>query len=295
MFDVEKLRDLPALRKRHYSDGLGGAVLANPPLLEEIARICGAVSVQGEWVTREQLAAAVAACQAQKALLAINYRPFAPARVGRKRDPRDVTLRDEEIDLLKARLNTIATSLSMPNCVRFILLDCEQFVADWWPTEALLRLYAAIREACRQCFPSASVCWFGSGLRTLGMDDWPRPFGYFPSTFRPEYRAVSLYFPAWPDLARRIVEATAAVYPEHLIAYVSLGCGWAWSSPTQRQWIWELKYSRSLDRRLGQWLASNKPPWDRVANVVFYPSAFNPRIPDWGERFVVYVRGATAP
>lgn len=288
---VDELRSLAPLPKPHYSDGLDDQVLFDQPLLGELARICGAVSLQADWHERAHIDAAVVACQEHSAGLVLNYRPYAPGRVGQDRSPADTELLDAELGRLRQHFCAIQRWIKNRAPVQAILLDCEQWRYQEWPN-SLSAVYRAIEGDCAAFFPLAKLSWFGSGLRKVGLDDDFKPHGHFPPDYPHRYRCCSLYFPDQPRLCKQTIAATRKAHPEPIIAWLSLGSGWHWKSRACREFQWDHDYDIRLDARLGWSLNSVRRPWDRVAAVAFWPPAFDRRVPSWGERFVAYVQGA---
>lgn len=323
------LSGLRPLQKPHYSWEIAPAVLnSRGEHLYQYVRITRSVPVSLRWATRAQVDAAVelalrataAEPQARPATLTLQSAPWHPDLEGkvpttnpkdRCGDPsydgpevaRHLRWTMQRIDLLKQWITG-----RVP--VGAILYDCECWRASGDPEHdaAMAAKHATYFRLLSSAFPGVPViCWCRGSSTPSHSDTGWREARYF--TLREPIDHFSCYLDCLsdPTLTRATFKRTCANADKHgihvVIPWVALGTGprytfrgWERSPKAHLDPEYPVIHSWLFGAEVNQDWYAERPerfaPWNRAPCVVFYPPAFDPRIPQWGKHFVAYVRGA---
>ncbi|MBX7073585.1 MAG: hypothetical protein K1X71_10595 [Pirellulales bacterium] len=261
-------------------------------LLAEYARITGSVPLSLEWFTPEQarvtreLAAPV--CVASSPYQRMRQAKLPATSIGGE------FLAD--LADYRARLALVA-DLS----VTHLVIDVEHWRAANEDAEALLEKYRWLDRLARDCLPAARIIYYERGAvqpNNAGDDGW-LPADWHPPNAPGEINSCSLYFSEWgvnQEIYRRTVARSDGM---PVACFVALGtnqrrggAGWSgryepggYDLATAWQVGLELNHPWAAER-------ARRYPCSTTPLVVFWPGAFAPEYPSWGEQFVAYCKGA---
>jgi hypothetical protein len=321
-----KLIKLKPLPKPHYSWGLGPEFLNDPnnnEKLYELARITHTICIKGEWVTEAQIDKCVYVCAKANMLkpsipssIGINYSPW-HIKFGKDLPPTDrgATYFDE-ISFFVKRLNFIKSWVKAKNAyyksnveVGALLLDCERFHEkpnDVAWNKGMQEALDAIHKAGQEIFPEARIEWYGRGVAQTAStgNGWVKSPLFTGNEIKP---SLSCEFYSIPELDkmregyRRTAQLAQQMGVNDVTPWVALASGYRkglmkpyyWDS----SWDYDLIYSYQLGAEMNiDWYATFPEiyaPCNRAKVIVFYPSPFHEKYPDWPKHFIAYVRGAT--
>ena len=320
---LEWLRELKPLPKVHYSFSMPLGHISDE-LHYEYVRLTHAVCVSGEWWKPEEVDRMVRICkrvQADKPAVApsigLNFSVW-HRRFGKALPPTDTgPSHRAELEYLKLRLQQFLSVLAEANRrhgtqvrVTAVLFDSERFRvragdADW--NRAITQKYDAAYAVVRQLLPEARVEWYARGAiqRSATSSGWSQA-PYFTLKERGRSFACSLY--RVPEIGytreayRRTVQNALRHGCDQVTPWVALAAGYRRKTHKFHEfsfdWNYDLIYSWQLGAELNHpWFGAPErearfAPWRYAEVVVFYPPAFDPRVPHWGKHFVAYVRGA---
>ncbi len=316
---ADALTPLRSLHKVHYSWPLEAAWLtSDSAVLQELARVTGAVSLRGETATPEQVDAVVAVAKrageraaGRPVVIGINYSPW-HRRFGKALPATDTGATAEaELAFFDERLEAIRVALREANArhgtaiaVGALLLDSERFVTT--PdspslNEAIVRKYDQIYAIAKRRFPAAGVHWYGRGMFRLRSDGvrWEL-VPHFTMREQGDSVVCQVYEVQDAERMRQACRRSVDLARRHgdgvVTAWVALGAGYD-RSGRRAHWEFDRDYDRwdswKLGRDLGG-LAGDDPvdPWGAVSTVVLYPSPLDDRSPRTFEHFLAYARGA---
>lgn len=309
------LRSLGKLPKVHYSWPLPKDMLTpGNETLAEYARITQAVTVDGYWLNRSLVEAAMLACKATGASLAIAYSPW--IRVFQGNDP--LKINHEHVGELTAfwdRLFAIRQWLGELNdqhsaavSVSAVVLDAERFRVS---TDQNRNDAITLKHDCFYCigkslFPAAQVIWYDFGAIKPGPSDtgWGRAPYHTVETLHDSY-SVSLYRlydrGTTREMFRRTVKTAEAGLCDRVIPWVALASGYRLQPDGKETFDFDYQYDPIESWQLGReiniaWFGDRPKrfaPWHAADCVVFWPAPFDARSPHWAEHFTAYVLGAT--
>jgi hypothetical protein len=302
---VAALAELRPLPKVHYSWPVPDAVLEQQPaLLCEYARLTRAVTLSGRWYTQAQVEAAVAACKASGAQLALLFSPYHG---------------DQTLAMIETKLAQFETALATAHgsgtdatvTVSAVLLDSEMLKARpaggavaAQHNQAIIDQHDAVYAACQAAYPKARIEWyrFGAVQRAHSTTGWDVSPYHVLSSEHGAY-SVALYTLPHPHEMRESFRRTVQLAREHgthaATPWVALASGY---KPRNARPVWtftwdyDTEYSWQLGREINMAWFGHRPeryaPWHAAEVVVFYPPPFDPRVPGWEKHFVAYVKGA---
>jgi hypothetical protein len=318
---VHALELLRPLRKVHYSWPIAAQWLTpGSPVLRELARVTGALSIRGETATADQVEALVVASKeaakqadGRSPVIGINYSPwhrrFGARLPGTDTGPTAIA----ELELFKQRLGAIKQALANANAkhdanieARALLLDSERFSVAEGPsrqTAAIIAKYDEIYDIAKRYFPHSRVHWYARGaFHRAGADASWAMSPYFNLVEKGDSLACQVY--EVPDAegmrqaCRRTVMLAKAEQSESVTAWIALGAGYERQAGRAR-WIFDYDYDQRESWQLG-WSVNlrsrrrdSDDPWSAVDTVVLYPSPLDARSPATFEHFIAYARGAT--
>ena len=189
----EELKKLKPLPKVHYSFWLGPTFLKNEEnadLLYELARICHAVSISGEWASYDQVEAAVAACAKVNktnpvipATIGVNYMPWhrefrqdldspIPGQYGfmifnHPSYNAEIERFEKRLRLVKEWVDQCNKTIGSNVEVGALLFDCERFYSrahDPLWNEAMGKAQNDIHRKAVELFPDARIEWYNRGM-----------------------------------------------------------------------------------------------------------------------------------
>ena len=326
---VALLSALPPLSKPHYSWAQDPEVIdAKGEDLYQYVRITRAVTLSLWFATQSQVETAVgwafranaAEPNARPTVIVIHSMPWHLQLEGkvagtnpndRCGDPSyDGPEVAESIRWTTERLQSLKQWINGRVPVAAILYDCECWYVNGDPIHdaAMDAKHDLYFQLCRGVFPEARIItWDRGAILPAPSDTGWTEMPYF--TLRDSADHFSCYFDLLSDLTltRETYKRTCEHADNHgyrdVIPWLALGCGSETTfagvrglAPTDQEY--PLINSWQLGAEINQpWYAQHPEryaPWDRAACVVFYPPAFDPRVPQWGKHFVAYVRGAHA-
>lgn len=326
---AEMLSALKPLPKPHYSWEMAPAVIeARGEHVYQYVRITRSVPVSLRWATRSQVDAAVgmalrataAEPKERPVTLTLQSAPWHPDLEGkvpttnpkdRCGDPsydgpevaRHLRWTEQRISLLKRWIGG-----RVP--VETILYDCECWRANGDPRhDAAMDLrHEQYLRLLREAFSGArTIMWDRGAVHPARNDAGWEDADYF--TLREPGDHFSCYLEYLPDLTltrevfKRTCRKADAFRVRDVIPWIALGCEapYTFEGINRAQLApggYPVIYSWLLGAEINQTWYARRPerfaPWDRAPCVVFYPPAFDPRVPQWGRHFVAYVRGAQA-
>ncbi len=319
--DIEiKLFALKPLPKIHYSWGLGDILNdPNDRLAYELARITHALSVKGEWVTKEQVQNSVYICARVNKTnpvipcsLAVNFSPwhnkFGKDLSPTNRGPTYIA----ELSFFKERMEVVKNWVKESNQkygtdvqVSAILLDSERFEirndSNLW-NDAIRDNLDSIHKLAKEIYSNARIEWYGRGMiEAWAYDGWSRT-PYFTGKEIKSSLSCSLYTVPEPDRMRELFRRTCKLADElgieDVTPWVALGCGYKRHTTELQKWVkdwdYDLIYSWLLGSELNiDWYAQRPKryaPYNRAKVIIFYPAPFSPTMEYWPKHFIAYVR-----
>ena len=301
---VHDLKSLPRLPLPHYtSPGVSGPnVWKKPELhaaLEEVVRVCGALTVRGYWVTEAEFKLALEICKRTGSHLAIDWQVF------HRFFPADAKYFDrgpgwwKEFEELRAKIALMKGWLEGSGVrVGAWVLECERFTwSDAAQTAAAQTARELVGQLIRHEFPNVPLEWYNRGGSDLVV-------AIDGDTF-----SVPLYQPHMPAADAKLFQRVCAEADKVKLPFVTpwIAVGAAYRHFDQpkggkvKVWDWQFKVPPTFLWKLGaainnadSRLLHPGTSWGRAAWVVFHPSPLEPLIPDnhWLACFSAYARGA---
>lgn len=318
------LRELKPLQKVHYSAPPPKAYYLNAdPLMDECARLMGALTLLGPSALESDIDAAVqlyvrvrdaSGVRLKLGLLFSPYKYELPEGVRPTYAGPEV---QQAWDNFQSKLASVRTWLAAENAaqgaaleVGALLLDTERWRvkpaadpnAPAW-NAAMDAKYDAYADIARAYIPLARIEWYGRGdvVHCSDPSGWCNA-PYFTLREQGDSLSSSLYEVAdagyTREKFRRTTQLADAAGPSHVTPWIALGCGkrrgvdgvhWTY------EWNYDLYESWAIGAEVNIGWFGDRPnryaPWDYADIVVIYPGPFNPS-PYWPQHFVAYVRGA---
>ena len=319
---LQWMQDLKPLPKVHYSWPIPFDKVSDD-LLYQYTRLTHAVSISGEWSTKEQIDRAVSVCKrvnstkpAVPASIGINYSVW-HRRFGKDLPPTDTgQTHQAELEYLKTRLHLIKAALAESNVkhhsdtkVSAILFDSEHFhtrANDPTWNKAITDKYNAAYDLVRETFPQVRIEWYGRGSVQPGASStgWSHST-YFALDEKGESFGCSLYQVPEIGYTREIFRRTVQNAEKHgcneVTPWIALASGYRRRPDKYHEfslnWNYDLIYSWQLGAEVNHpWFGAPErnlrfAPWGKAKIAIFYPEPFG-RSTHWGTHFVAYVRGA---
>lgn len=284
---IDDLRALRPLQKPHYSSNPDYND-ADRDLLAEYARLARGLTVEGEWVTEDQVQWACSVVQKLRATdplatLSVHWGHFGTEKYGE----------------MQTRLAAIGHAAELAGVtVGAVVFDCEAQHGSAQDADAVHRM--SHRRAVETLNPGR-VIWYNrggvtpaatvSGWHTSLHFDYAEPGdGFSVALYRvPEIETTREQF-------RRTV-ANAGLGRE-VTPFVALGAGYRRTTRSMgdfdKAWDYDPIYSWQLGAEINEPWFADRPerfaPWSRARRVCFYPAPF--AFETWGRHFVAYVKGA---
>lgn len=309
------LQNLLPLPKKHYSWPLPFGAISDHELTE-YARITGAISIHGYWVTEGVINRALRIAGAVGAEIAINYSPwhYKASNIATDMGPAS----QKELTLMRDRLTWIKQQIAFANQtyqtevpVTTLMFDCERFyVRDDDPVwnNAITTKHDVTTEIAKTIFPDARIEWYARGaVHPAATPSGWQESKYFTLKEQGESFSCSLYRVPEIETTREIFRKTAALadfyYTDSVTPWVSLGAGYRRQVDQfhkyDKNWDYDLIYSWMLGREINRpWFGQPQyyerfAPWHMTQRVIFYPAPFDLDTPSWEKHFTAYVNGAT--
>lgn len=310
------MQELAPLSKIHITWPMLRANMRNfdEEMLFEYARITRSLSINGEYADQEYMRKIVKTCQRVNdtnpdipCTLAVLLRPWmrlfpvdAPVTYRGPEHDAEIQFAADQLANTKALLAEANQALGASVKITCVFMDVERFFvrdesepgAEEWNT-ALDEKYNVIYDVVKAALPDVRVEWYGRAIS-----------GLFTLREKGDSFSVVLYHVNERDTTRRTYwrayrEAVLHNVSE-VTAWVALGTAYLRLPDGQKVWSFENIYDVSISWQLGAeindpWYsdrASQFAPYHAAKYVIFWPTAFDDRVADWGRHFVAYVRGA---
>ena len=203
----------------------------------ELARVCGAVSVAGEWLEDETWRRAMLAKRLHRTKLSVNCWPWSRKGVPRKAsdnngvDPRTDTQSPwimQEALYMRGWMQQVAKRCAADGVkVDAVLLNCETWRCG---PDQILR-YQQVDTLLRQYFPDAAYEWYVSGRRVCDANGW-RTDSHGTEYLNLDSVATNLY--TLDELAEDVAclkETRSFWKRQYITPWVAIGCHY------RRQWV----------------------------------------------------------
>lgn len=283
-------------------------------LLFEYARITHSLSINAEYADQEYMRKIVATCQRVNEMnperpctLSALMRPWmrlfpvdAPVTYRGPEHFAEIQFAVDQLENTKAHLAKANQDLGASVELTCIFLDVERFFvraedepdAEGWNT-ALDEKYDVIYDVIKAALPDVRVEWYGRAIS-----------GLFTFREKGDSFSVPLYHVNERDTTRRIYWRAYREAVLHNVSevtpWVALGTAYQRLPDGEKVWSFENIYDVSISWQLGAeindpWYgdrANQFAPYHAATHIIFWPHAFDDRVPDWGRHFVAYVRGA---
>lgn len=167
----------------------------------------------------------------------------------------------------------------------------------------MIERYQAIDGPLTAAFPQAAVIYYDRGaIQPDGCDSGWAVADYYPPGSPGQINSCSLYLAEW-SLNQETYRRTRLVSDGlPVVPFVALGGGqrrrgasWAEFTPggpdLETAWAMGLEINHPWAARRER---AQKFPVSAAPLVVFWPAAFDPNFPNWGEQFLAYCLGAAA-
>ncbi len=312
------MKELEPLPKIHITWPIPRVVLhgLDEGMLFEYARITHSLAIYGEYGDQAYMRKIVETCQRVNdtnpeipCTLSVLLRPWlrilpvdAPVTYRGPEYYEEIQFIEEQLAKTKALLVEANQYLGASVTITCVFLDVERFFvrgpdqpdAEEWNT-ALDEIYNVIYDVIKVALPDARVEWYGraiSGLFTLREKGDSYSVPLYQIDDRDTTRRVY-----WRAYREAVLHNVSEVTP-----WLSLGTSYLYLPSGEKVWSFENISAISLSWQLGAeindpWYAdraSQFAPYHAAKYVIFWPNAFDERVPDWGRHFVAYVRGAHA-
>lgn len=315
-----KLLELKPLPKVHYTTPYYWEDFDNSRLYQ-LARITHALSVSGEWTNIKQIDRCVYTCArlnktkpAIQASICVNFSPW------HRRFKKDLPSTDrgptyrEEISYFQKRALLVKQWVKRSNeiygtdvRISAINFDSERFSPkkgnrQW--NKGMRHCLDVIHKKAVSIFPEAKMIWYGRGIQYNPTYKRWEPTRYWTGEELNTSLTCALYTIPETEQTHGTLWQTIELAKQKKIAdvvpYVALASGYH-PKPKGHYWKMDWPYDLKHSYDIGKFLNTNDNSelqkgydidrWVKV--IIFYPTAFNHKVPDWPRHFIAYVRGAT--
>lgn len=188
---IDALKPLPTSKKPLYwtdqtDDGRSCWTTQPPELMEQVARVCGAVSVAGEYLTQATFDKAAKVAKKYNLPMSVNCWPFGWSRV-----PKDAKQDDPSPDWLLPELMSIKSwSLRAAKMARdagvkigAVLVDFERWRMN---TTAGFEILGKVQVLLLKAFPDSTIAWYANRQFEKTGQGWQQiDFGTWQASYTP--------------------------------------------------------------------------------------------------------------
>ena len=316
------MEDLEPLPKVHYSWPLAIDDLSDEQLFQ-YSRITHALSLNGKWVTQEQVSRAIEICNRvnsdspkMRASFGIAFSPWHKYPKDLKTTAERENADEVELGNLRERAKFVAEAVATANRthsadveVTCVMLDSERFYVrpdDPEHNRDIDTRYNSTYDIIHRIFPKARIEWYNRG----GVHPSGSPTGWsisphFTGNEKGDSFSCSLYRTPEIETTREIFRRTAEQAEKRectsVTPWLALASGYRRQTDQFQEWSYDWDYDLIYSYQLGSeinhpWFGAKErharfAPWDKAEIAVFYPEPLG-RVPHWGEHFIAYVNGA---
>jgi hypothetical protein len=293
---LSSLKPLPKLHLSWPFQASGDTTIPmwqDQTLLKDYVRITGSLPLSLEWYTADQLDIA-ARLAAPICLSTTPYRRMAAKKLAADDIGPDFLADLADFTGRLAGLSAVAARIS------HVVIDIEHWRGAGQPEEALVEKHQRLSRELKVFLPRAAQIFYQRGAiqPDASSDDGWRAVDYYPPASPGDFNSCSLYYGEW-SLDQQIWLRTSGNSPARPVAaFLSLGGfqtrqGTSWGPFVAGGWSADTAWQIGLEIN-HPWAASRpgRFPLSGVPLVVFWPAAFDPKYPAWGDQFIAYCRGA---